>query len=142
VLVLQWLDPNEWTPVSTLAKEKRQQLIDSGVLQQAYEAGIKSNGNVHGDLHGGNVLVKQDGDRIKVMFVDFDWCGKQGEAHYPSFMNHFDLSWHADARDGQVIMSEHDEYLLRQPHDLKQTMEGELLSLFAQLNLSAIPEEA
>ncbi|KAI0244944.1 hypothetical protein BJV78DRAFT_1098897, partial [Lactifluus subvellereus] len=34
---------------------------------------------VFGDLRLPNILVKDE----SVMFVDFDWCGKAGEARYP-----------------------------------------------------------
>lgn len=47
---------------------------------------------VFGDLHGPNVMVSGD----RVMLIDFDWCGKVGEAEYPSDINLEEIKWHED----------------------------------------------
>ena len=39
-----------------------------------------NNGLVHGDLRSPNILLSGKA----VMLIDFDWGGKDGEAHYPT----------------------------------------------------------
>jgi len=45
---------------------------------------------VHGDLRYGNVFIRTDaatGCVSGVMFIDFEWAGRAGEARYPATMN-------------------------------------------------------
>ena len=45
---------------------------------------------VHGDLRYGNVFIRTDaatGCVSGVMFIDFEWAGRAGEARYPANMN-------------------------------------------------------
>ena len=37
----------------------------------------------------------------------FDWAGKEGEARYPSFLNHTNIQWPIGVADGYCITSEH-----------------------------------
>ena len=52
-------------------------------LRMAIET-LHAKGFVHGDLREPNVLVTKEAD---VKIIDFDWCGKVGEARYPSNIN-------------------------------------------------------
>jgi serine/threonine protein kinase len=61
----------------------RQNSKASRCLRQAIKH-LHCNGYVFGDLRDPNVLVTQDGS---AMLVDFDWCGKRGEARYPLDIN-------------------------------------------------------
>ena len=73
---------------------------------------LHRHGLVFGDLRRPNVLRRGDGG---VRLIDFDWCGKAGEARYPSDINMnegTDISWHPDVRRGGLIQKEHDVYLL------------------------------
>jgi Phosphotransferase enzyme family len=63
---------------------------------------------VHGDLRPPNVLVVQNS---KVCVVDFDWAGKAGKAIYPVHLNPR-ATWHPDAKLGEPILPQHDEYLI------------------------------
>ncbi len=72
---------------------------------------LKEKKFVHGDLRSNNILVNGNGD-VKV--VDFDWAGCEEKQCYPFFMNHVDIDWPNGATDGQLILSEHDEYWIHQ----------------------------
>jgi tRNA A-37 threonylcarbamoyl transferase component Bud32 len=41
---------------------------------------LHDRGFVHGDLREPNILLVMD----QVMLLDFDWCGPEGVARYPS----------------------------------------------------------
>ena len=67
-------------------------------------------GYVHGDLRGPNVLVTAS-EGLKI--IDFDWCGKEGEARYPADISLVPgLPWHDGVRRGGKITMEHDNYML------------------------------
>ncbi|KAI0089695.1 hypothetical protein BDY19DRAFT_119915 [Irpex rosettiformis] len=66
---------------------------------------------VFGDLREPNVLVTEDG--ASAMLVDFDWCGKVGEARYPNDINLDGISWHADVCLGGKMEKEHDRWCFR-----------------------------
>lgn len=68
---------------------------------------LHDNNYVHGDFRACNILVLKD-ESIRI--VDFDWCGKVGDAKYPLFMNHAEIEWPQDARDGNCIEKAHDIY--------------------------------
>jgi len=68
---------------------------------------------VHGDLRYGNVFIRTDaatGRVTGVMFIDFDWAGRAGEARYPATMN-VDV-W----RDGGPPDAQPGTLLAREPH--------------------------
>ena len=67
---------------------------------------LHENGLVFGDLRRPNVLVVGD----RVVLVDFDWCGKAGEARYPSDIAPNNGEWHPDVRRGGLITREHDNF--------------------------------
>ena len=61
---------------------------------------------VHGDLREPNVLITEDGD---MKIIDFDWCGKEGEVHYPSDINlGKGVGWDSDVVCGGLIKKNHD----------------------------------
>lgn len=48
------------------------------------------------------------------MLVDFDWCGKVGEARYPVDINlDGEIDWHKGVVRGGKLEIEHDLYLLK-----------------------------
>ena len=64
---------------------------------------------VFGDLRGPNIMVTKDN---KVMFIDFDWVGKDGESHYPIIMAQT-IDWPEGVKDGLgVMLKEHDTHML------------------------------
>ncbi|KAH9887338.1 hypothetical protein C8Q73DRAFT_713661 [Cubamyces lactineus] len=64
-------------------------------LQNAVKT-LHANGFVFGDLRNPNVLEVEDG----VMLIDFDWCGKEGTARYPSDILLEEGVWHAGVQRG------------------------------------------
>lgn len=51
--------------------------------------GFHKEGFVHGDLRCANILSNKSGD--EVWLIDFDWGGRDGEAHYPIWNLNKDL---------------------------------------------------
>lgn len=77
----------------------------AGELQKAIQT-LHSAGFVHGDLRGPNILVTKDG---KLNIINFDWCGKDGEARYPYSINlRGDVDWDPDVTRGGLIKKDHD----------------------------------
>ncbi|KAI0714115.1 hypothetical protein C8Q72DRAFT_206479 [Fomitopsis betulina] len=69
---------------------------------------LHKHGLVFGDLRKPNVLLMVD----RVVLIDFDWCGKEGEARYPSDILLLDsLDWHGRVERGQLIKKVHDAHL-------------------------------
>lgn len=69
---------------------------------------LHDNGLVFGDLRSPNILPTSTG----VNLIDFEWCGKEGEARYPADINK-DHSWHHGVERGGKIMKEHDKHMLK-----------------------------
>jgi hypothetical protein len=67
---------------------------------------LHSRGLVFGDLRPPNVLIVGD----KVMLIDFDWCGKAGQARYPSDIILQEGVWHREVQRGGLMTQAHDEY--------------------------------
>jgi hypothetical protein len=74
---------------------------------------LHSHGYVFGDLRQPNILVTQDGS---AMLIDFDWCGKKGEAQYPLDINldNKQIAWHPGVSCEDLIEIEHDEHMYEQ----------------------------
>lgn len=71
---------------------------------------LHDDGLVFGDLRGPNVLLPEGG----VKLVDFEWCGKEGEARYPGDINmDAAIGWHPEVFPGGLITKEHDMHLLQ-----------------------------
>jgi hypothetical protein len=67
---------------------------------------------VHGDIRDTNIMVKKDGSP-GILLVDFDWSGKIGETRYPMNVYCGKRLWRpAGAKDGQLILAEHDIQML------------------------------
>lgn len=60
-------------------------------------------GYVHGDFRAPNILINKNGD---VRIIDFDWCGKEGEARYPLFINPEINNW--EAKPGNLMKKSDD----------------------------------
>ncbi|KAF8597082.1 hypothetical protein BDV93DRAFT_479692 [Ceratobasidium sp. AG-I] len=69
---------------------------------------------VFGDLRRPNVLVVPGADgKLGVRLVDFDWCGKEGQALYPAALNQGEgMRWAGGAEKRSVIEKEHDNEML------------------------------
>ena len=68
-------------------------------------------GYVFGDLHSPNIMVMKS---KKVMFIDFDWVGKDKESRYPIKMAQ-SITWPDSVRNGLGVMKQkHNKYMLDQ----------------------------
>ncbi|KAI0739132.1 hypothetical protein C8Q80DRAFT_232263 [Daedaleopsis nitida] len=66
---------------------------------------LHANDMVHGDLRGQNVLYEESKNRV--MIIDFDWAGKEGEARYPKDLSPA-VKWPHGAEPGGLITTAHD----------------------------------
>lgn len=69
---------------------------------------LQKHGRVFCDLRRPNLLIVKD----RVVLIDFDWCGPDGEARYPSDILLTDYTkWYSDVKRGACISKAHDAYL-------------------------------
>ena len=73
----------------------------------SYCSGGSSIHGPHGDLRGPNFIVSGK----RVILLDFDWGGEEGEVFYPADIN-MQLTWHGDVQPGALIRREHDIFML------------------------------
>jgi RIO-like serine/threonine protein kinase len=64
---------------------------------------------VFGDLRDPNILYLTS--KARAMLVDFDWCGKDGEARYPATLNP-SIAWAEDVSPYSVMLKAHDTWQL------------------------------
>lgn len=74
---------------------------------------LHSSGYVFGDLRDANILKLADN---RIMLVDFDWCGKEGEVFYPMGLN-MEINWHPGSGPGLQIERDHDLFMFKQISD-------------------------
>jgi serine/threonine-protein kinase RIO1 len=72
---------------------------------RAIQDSLKDAKFVHGDLRDGNVWW--DAQARRVVLIDFDWSGTEGEMMYPPFMNK-EIPWAEGAEYGKPLRAEHD----------------------------------
>lgn len=91
-------------------------MADAVLREPAHVASLRAalttlhhGGYVFGDLRRPNVLV--DGERV--MLIDFDWCGKAGEARYPADILLEPGMWDDGVERGGLIEQKHDAYHFR-----------------------------
>lgn len=90
------------------------------VVNRARQAGTSSGGN----SQSGRQLRSQTRSRTTTnttahegrkgaLLIDFDWCGKEGEAKYPETLNDTgDIRWAPGVERSGLMKKEHDEYCL------------------------------
>ena len=89
-------------PVDSLSKCQFEQVKQAITLLHSHDL-------VLGNLRSPNILVKDE----SVMIVDFDWCGKAGEARYPATLNtDVELGWPMGVGPDSVMLKEHDLSML------------------------------
>lgn len=71
---------------------------------------LHQGGYVWGNLREPNVLVVKGDDSDRVKLIDFDWCGKELEARYPTDVNQNSAMWHHEVKPGGLIRKAHDEH--------------------------------
>ena len=95
--------------------------LEKNVYKAVQQALIELHGEgfVHGDLREANIMVKRDGVDSEglhdIIFVDFDWAGKEGCVRYPSniTLNHIWLPRPEDVERGGSIAAAHDDQMLK-----------------------------
>jgi hypothetical protein len=91
----------------------------AAAVQKAYTVAFEENGNVHGDLRQGNILIQTDGagEVSGVTFLDFDWAGKAGTARYPMSINikEWEKRGFKGEMAGSLISPEHDKSMIGTP---------------------------
>ena len=90
--------------------------VSGRLTQQQYECVknaidiLHSKDMVFGDLRWPNILVGNN----TAMLIDFDWCGKAGEARYPHDINiDASMGWHKDVGPDCFMTLDHDDHMLR-----------------------------
>jgi hypothetical protein len=96
----------KYLPLSELDKPRLSNRLKPILLELVRS--FHSQNLVHGDLRDTNVLVWEDGEKLEVKLVDFDWGGEAGEVRYPSAINCFDIWRPPGVTDGVLITKEHD----------------------------------
>ena len=100
MVVMDFIDGKP--PVDSLSKRQLERVKQAIELLHAHDL-------VFGDLRAPNILIKDE----SVTFVDFDWCGKAGEARYPATLNNdVELGWPMDVGRDSVMLKEHDLSML------------------------------
>jgi tRNA A-37 threonylcarbamoyl transferase component Bud32 len=70
---------------------------------------LHENNIVFGDLRDPNILYDVSNDRV--VLVDFDWAGKDGESRYPATLNHGNV-WAEDVSAYSIMKKDHDIWQL------------------------------
>ena len=70
---------------------------------------LHANDFVFGDLRDPNILYLPS--KARVMLVDFDWCGKDGEDRYPATLNP-NNAWSEDVSPYSIMRKAHDTWQL------------------------------
>lgn len=101
-----------WVVVTSLVTERRNQTLrktDVNVLRDSIRV-LHDAGFVFGDLRKPSFVLAEEGP----LLVDFDWCGKDGEARYPIGIewDPEEVIWHEGVVRNGLITKEHDEYML------------------------------
>jgi len=94
---------------------EKDERMKNAVKEAVKEAVAKmhNEGFVHGDLRDVNILYRCMGNSTDVIFVDWDWAGKDGVALYPLTMNP-DIPRHVQAKADGPICKSHDLYMVEQ----------------------------
>lgn len=69
---------------------------------------------VHGDIRDVNLMFSREKGTAKVMILDFDWAGVEGQVRYPTNVNTFSVERPAGVSDGELISKQHDLDMLDQ----------------------------
>lgn len=70
---------------------------------------LHSNGYVHGDVRLSNLVFDDEGQ--EGYLIDYDFCGKDGQARYPINYYFSDIR-HREATEGKIMFQYHDRYSL------------------------------
>lgn len=84
--------------------KRRGRATHVGQLRRALQK-LHAEGFVFGDLREPNILITENDLKL----VDFDWCGKQGEAFYPASISK-DIRWPEGVQGEDKIEVAHDKF--------------------------------
>eukprot|EP00611_Tribonema_gayanum_P002154 TRINITY_DN1157_c0_g1_i1.p1 TRINITY_DN1157_c0_g1~~TRINITY_DN1157_c0_g1_i1.p1 ORF type:complete len:656 (-),score=118.22 TRINITY_DN1157_c0_g1_i1:70-2037(-) len=79
---------------------------------------------VHGDVRDQNIMVRRkptenfNAEEWEVNFIDLDWAGIAGVSWYPAGMNRTTIRWAPGVRGGELMLQEHDLYMVEQMRPL------------------------
>jgi hypothetical protein len=119
MVAMEYLPLKEWVP---LARKTGAQLEKySFKIKDALERLWREDW-VHGDVRQHNILVPLEDEKIDIRFIDFDYCGRIGEARYPPDWNH---TFRPPGAEGGALMKrEHDEAMFDHLFTLRQVASG------------------
>ena len=96
-----WQLQEDKTPIPKIVRTKVEEAV--GLLH--------NEDIVFGDLRSNNILYVPSEHRV--VLVDFDWAGKDGECRYPVTLNHGN-TWAEDVLPYGIMRKEHDLWQLDQ----------------------------
>ena len=99
-VVMEYLDAEEMEE-NYLIKNKKGIRSLRKALKELHQMGF-----AFGDLREPNILITKGGD---LKLVDFDWCGKADEVHYPININK-EIQWPEGVVGGEEIKIDHDKW--------------------------------
>lgn len=105
IIVMEYIDGSILSNVNKTKDEIER------IFQEVYNAMQKLHEKklVFGDLRKSNIMIQKDIDGVQhAKLVDFDWCGIEGQAYYPAFINH-DINWPSGVSDKKPLNRSHDE---------------------------------
>ena len=96
------MDYIELEPLSGCLTEQQCKCVKEAIRS------LQSNQLVFGDFRRPNIVVRND----TAMLIDFDWCGKSGEARYPPEINcDPSMGWPHDVGPDCLMYLHHDDYI-------------------------------
>jgi serine/threonine protein kinase len=107
VVIMEFIKNGDCARPAGLPEGMRDRYVQS--LRRAIKA-LHEKEWVFGDLRAPNVLFADDGVRL----IDFDWCGTNDQALYPSSinLNHLkDIGWDLDVKRRGLMKKTHDEHM-------------------------------
>ena len=96
----------DYLPFSSLDKSSLSSRLQPIVLDLVHS--FYGQNLVHGDLRDTNILVQEEGERLSIQLIDFDWGGVEGEVRYPSAINCIDFWRPEGVSDSMPIAKIHD----------------------------------
>ena len=104
MVVMECIEGKTMDEASSSPKDAREQTEKT--IQKLHDAGL-----VFGDLRGPNVMFS----RGKVILIDFDWAGREGEVRYPRNLSSR-VRWPGETEEleMQPILIDHDRFMLDQ----------------------------
>ena len=104
MIFMEDLRDHSFATISGYLNEKQFKILEKAVED------IHNEDWVHGDLREPNILISANNQDI-IKLIDFDWSGKVGKVHYPTYLNP-KVDWPKGVVSGALIQKEHDMWWL------------------------------